>query len=88
MGKFQIISFILIIGSLNAWSQEAENDFLNLEFEFGIGYSQSVNNNYFNDSQGIKINGGVGINMAFRYHFNYNWSAGVHFLISTDEIID
>ena len=86
MARSYFILCILLFPCLKGQSQENLDELIHLEFELGIGYAHSATQNYFNDSQGTIPGGGVGINMAFRYHFNYKWSAGAHFLITADEI--
>jgi len=88
MIKYYLFIIILALGWHQARSQDDIEEMLHMEFEFGLGYSRSVSQNFFNDAQGIAPGGGVGINMAFRYHFNYNWSAGLHFMINADNIPD
>ena len=86
MHKIWALMTLLVFTSLHVNSQDAAADFLDIEFELGLGYAQSSDNNLFNDRQGVDPGGGVGINMGFRYHFDYNWSAGLHILILTDGV--
>ena len=57
-----------------------------MEFEFGFGYVNSSETNLFNDKQGVDPGGGFALNMALRYHHDYNWSFGIHFLGAFDAV--
>jgi hypothetical protein len=81
-----VLISLLIISDTNLYSQDSETSFLNIEFEIGAGYAKSVNRNVFNDQQGVALGGGGAFNLAFRYHLDYNWSVGLHLILTADAI--
>jgi hypothetical protein len=81
-----VLLAVLLIPGTNLHAQEDETSFLNIEFEVGAGYANSANRNVFNDQQGIDLGGGGTFNLGFRYHLDYNWSAGIHLILVADAI--
>lgn len=85
-GFILILLAFLFVSRTNLHAQDELNDFLNIEFEVGAGYANSTNRNIFNDQQGIAMGGGGTFNLGFRYHLDYNWSAGIHLILVADAI--
>ena len=85
-GFLFVLFALLLVPGTYLQAQEDETSFLNIEFEVGAGYAHSANRNVFNDQQGIDLAGGGTFNLGFRYHLDYNWSAGIHLILVADAI--